>query len=531
MDAIFEEHLHEWAVKREGQKLPIVFYAHGGLTSKAAGLLTAAEQVEWWKENGAYPVYFVWETGVDNILASATEFPYQGLPLGHISARIIPMARELPISLTSARKATNWLMKHFGASIQSATNGTPFSPALLCGIACQETAYFWLPMITRRDSVITPDEIVARCVLDASGDAPKSSRSAFPKNSAAFRAKYDRPFADMLVEEANATRALRGYSPKNWIYKGYGIFQYDLQFVTEDEDYFRFKRWYDMDVCVNHVIKELTPIYTRNGRNLWEAVRAYNGSGPAARKYRDNVKEFTSAAQKEIDSVEPGGRQGKMSRKRTGDVLLATSFPPVIGQAPRGGEKAPARPKLSQNELAEKIKPYKIDRIEYPLIVAGIRGFYRDSLGAPGVNDRGIYDDAIFIDTADAFAAFHGNTDPSRFRGEGFSEATKGIASLNPGAWFVHRFDKHRGDYLALCQRAGKVTVTRDGKKENYTNTGEFGINIHRGSFHGTSSLGCQTIHPEQWDSFINLAIDLARRYHGQKWKQAVIPYVLMENA
>jgi hypothetical protein len=93
------------------------------------------------------------------------------------------------------------------------------------------------------------------------------------------------------------------------------------------------------------------------------------------------------------------------------------------------------------------------------------------------------------------------------------------------------RFDKHKGDYLALCQRAGGVTVTRDGKKENYTHMGEFGIDIHTGSFHGTSGSGCPTIHPEQWDSFINLAIDLTRRYHGQKWKQAVIPYVLMEDA
>jgi hypothetical protein len=245
-----------------------------------------------------------------------------------------------------------------------------------------------------------------------------------------------------------------------------------------------------------------------------------------------------SAAQKEIDSMDPGGRiraigqRQKTSGKRTGDVLLATSFPLVIGQTLREAEKAPTRPKLSRNELAEKLKSYQIDRIEYPLILAGIRGYYRDSMGAPGVNDRGIYDDAIFIDAADAFAAFNGNTDPSRIRsGEGLPEATKGIASLNPGAWFVHRFDKHKGDYLALCQRAGKVTVTRDGKKENYTQTGKFGINIHRGSFHGTCSLGCQTIHPEQWDSFINLAVDLARRYLGQKWKQAVIPYVLMENA
>jgi Caspase domain/N-acetylmuramoyl-L-alanine amidase len=64
VDAIFEEHLHNWARKREGQKVPIVFYADGGLTSEDAGLITAAAQVEWWKENGAYPIYFVWETAL-----------------------------------------------------------------------------------------------------------------------------------------------------------------------------------------------------------------------------------------------------------------------------------------------------------------------------------------------------------------------------------------------------------------------------------------------------------------------------------
>jgi hypothetical protein len=241
-------------------------------------------------------------------------------------------ARSLPISHASARKATNWLMTHFGGSVRSATNGTPFSPALLCGIACQETAYFWLPIILKGDKKISPAEVVARCVLDASGDAPNAPRQAFPRNTAAFRAKYDRSFADMLVEEANATRALRGFGPKKWIYKGYGIFQYDLQFVIEDEAYFRFRRWYDFSVCVNRVIKELSAIYARNKGNLWETVRAYNGAGQAARNYRDNVREFSVEAQAEIDSIaapDSLGRirgRGKASPQRRSDLLLATSL-------------------------------------------------------------------------------------------------------------------------------------------------------------------------------------------------------------
>jgi len=462
------------------------------------------------------------------------------------------MSRELPISLSNARKAANWLMTNFGGSIRAVSDGTPFDPALICSIACQETAYFWFPLINKA----APDELIARCVLDASGDYPGTSRSAFPRNTAAFYAKYDRAFGDMLVSEANATRAIRGMGPKEWIYKGYGIFQYDLQFVENDEGYFRFRQWYDFEVCARRVMKELTSIYKRNGGDLWEAVRAYNGGGQAARDYRDNVKDFNAVVREEIDAMgapatrsravartmprRRGKKKGRsVSTKRKArrrnapnEVLLVTRFARKARPRTRGGEKPASRPQMSREDLEAKLAPFAIDRAKYPLIVVGIRGYYRDTMGAPGVNDRGIYDDAIFIDSADSFASFNGNTDPSAYRpGEGFSEATKGIASLNPGPWYVHRFDMHKGEYLALCQRAGSVTVTRDGKKENYSDTGEFGINIHRGSYHGTSSLGCQTLHPDQWESFISLATDLARRYHADRWNKVVIPYVLLKNA
>ncbi|PZQ37709.1 MAG: hypothetical protein DI560_20360 [Pseudomonas putida] len=186
------------------------------------------------------------------------------------------------------------------------------------------------------------------------------------------------------------------------------------------------------------------------------------------------------------------------------------------------------RPRLSSSELRLLIKPYNINREEFPLVVVGIRGYYRDQMGAPGVNDRGIYDDAVFIDTAQGTVAFNGNTDPSTYRKGTGTGSKKGMASLKPGAWFVHRFDKHKGKYLALCQRAGPVTVIRDGAPD-YIDVGKFGINIHRGRDDSTSSEGCQTIHPDQWDSFINLAQDQAKRYFPETWESIIIPYILLE--
>lgn len=190
-----------------------------------------------------------------------------------------------------------------------------------------------------------------------------------------------------------------------------------------------------------------------------------------------------------------------------------------------------ARPRLSADALHSLIAPFQIDRQKYPLVVAGIRGYYLDSLGVKGKNDRGIYDDAIFLDSVNATIAFNANTDPSIFRvGTGKAEGIKGIASLKPGVWYVHKFAKHKEKYLALCQRAGEVTVLRDGKTAQYEDTGNFGINIHKGGYNTTSSEGCQTIHPAQWESFIATAKSETQRSFGNKWQQVVIPYVLIEN-
>lgn len=181
------------------------------------------------------------------------------------------------------------------------------------------------------------------------------------------------------------------------------------------------------------------------------------------------------------------------------------------------------RPRLSRADLQARIAAFAIDRAKYPVVVVGIRGYYRDTLGKPGVNDRGMYDDAIFLDLPDATIAFNANTDPSRVRAGSGTGATKGMARLNPGAWFVHRLALHKGQYEALCQRAGPVTVTRDGRPD-YPETGMFGINIHRGGINGTSSEGCQTIPPAQWPEFID-SVRAALRSHGQ----TVAPYILLE--
>ena len=65
VDRVFDEALPQrLASLPQGQVLPVVLYAHGGLDSESTGLQIATTQVPWWNANGCYPIQFVWETGL-----------------------------------------------------------------------------------------------------------------------------------------------------------------------------------------------------------------------------------------------------------------------------------------------------------------------------------------------------------------------------------------------------------------------------------------------------------------------------------
>ena len=175
-----------------------------------------------------------------------------------------------------------------------------------------------------------------------------------------------------------------------------------------------------------------------------------------------------------------------------------------------------ARPRISREKIQLILAQH---RVGAAVALVGIRGYYRDTMGKPGTNDRGIYDDTICLISKDAFVAFNANVDPSVHR--------RAIAVLQPGVWTyklgIHGLSKPKEQrYRALVQ-AAEVTVHRDGGKAD---TGFFGINIHRGGRTTTSSLGCQTIPPDQWPAFIAL-IESELKRAGQ----TTMPYVLTVQA
>lgn len=78
------ERWHEgWAEKKPDRKHQIVFYAHGGLVSEKSALDLAQSSVNWWLNNGIYPIYFAWQTGPGETIFSQLMDAVKGrLPSG-----------------------------------------------------------------------------------------------------------------------------------------------------------------------------------------------------------------------------------------------------------------------------------------------------------------------------------------------------------------------------------------------------------------------------------------------------------------
>ncbi|MEZ0254521.1 MAG: hypothetical protein ACAI37_04550 [Chthoniobacter sp.] len=186
------------------------------------------------------------------------------------------------------KKCVGWLDTNFRANISKTFNKTPFELKHIYAIAFKESSELWPNLIGKYDA----DEILSFCVLDGSGDVSGTKRSPFPKNRAAFEGKYGSTFTEMLIAEGNKARKVRGLSPtKTILYKAYGIFQYDLQYVVNDRAFFEKKQWYNLDDCLARLKKELLSKYAST-HDVRKAIKAYNGSGARAEDYVNDVFEF-----------------------------------------------------------------------------------------------------------------------------------------------------------------------------------------------------------------------------------------------
>jgi hypothetical protein len=150
-----------------------------------------------------------------------------------------------------------------------------------------------------------------------------------------------------------------------------------------------------------------------------------------------------------------------------------------------------------------------------------------------------VFDDCLTISFKDdkgtwQFYCWNATTDPGK-KSVQQTKNKKGVARLVPNQYrSVWSIDKHQGKYEALCQRNGNVTVYRDANKdlvfeEKVTDTGMFGINIHKAGQDSTWvenwSAGCQVFkRVKDFDQFMKI-IKKAAKIHGNKFS-----YTLLES-
>lgn len=169
----------------------------------------------------------------------------------------------------------------------------------------------------------------------------------------------------------------------------------------------------------------------------------------------------------------------------------------------------------------------------YDVNIVGIRN------NEPSIADKvtNVFDDFITISYKDEknnwqFYCWSATTDPGKKGVEHFRNK-KGVARLVPNQYRgVYSIDKHQGKYDALCQRNGNVTVWRDSNKdskfdEKITDTGMFGINIHKAGQDSTWvenwSEGCQVFkRVKDFDIFMSICRK-ASKIHGNRFSYTLL--------
>jgi hypothetical protein len=175
------------------------------------------------------------------------------------------------------------------------------------------------------------------------------------------------------------------------------------------------------------------------------------------------------------------------------------------------------------DDIAKKLVSLKMG--QHGVYVIAFRGYYQDTMGKPGVNDRNLYDDCFCVVTPNEFATFNANTDPSVYRDANGNK--QGIATLIPGLHYFkkgkHGISRPGGGYNAFRPATPdeSLPVWRDGCGDKIFKG--IAINIHRGGYNSTSSEGCQTVYPVQWNKYQVGVYDYMTRY-----KQDVLPYALI---
>ena len=162
-------------------------------------------------------------------------------------------------------RVVRWFHGKFRNQVIAATHGTPFRPDFLVAISMKETGYLISRMLK---AGLGTSEILLRCV----GDTIDRHKDKFTDDAASLATVDDadhtlfRICRDALESVAPFSRGYaRVFRKRPTAFcRGFGIFQYDLQFFENDRDFFLERQWDSFDACLEHFIRELEEAQARN---------------------------------------------------------------------------------------------------------------------------------------------------------------------------------------------------------------------------------------------------------------------------
>jgi hypothetical protein len=160
----------------------------------------------------------------------------------------------------------HWFHGEFAGPVAASAAGTPFRPELIMSIAVREVGYLVQRM---RVAGLTTDQILIRCV----GDTIERTPPRFPSDRGDLEDEPDGEQMFQIAREAlagiaefsNSYRSVYDNKPDAFC-RGFGIFQYDLQFFLDDPGFFLDRQWGRFDRCLACFLQEL---YDALARNRW----------------------------------------------------------------------------------------------------------------------------------------------------------------------------------------------------------------------------------------------------------------------
>ena len=111
-------------------------------------------------------------------------------------------------------------------------------------------------------------------------------------------------------------------------------------------------------------------------------------------------------------------------------------------------------PKQTKEESLKICAEHGLSLDKNKLIMLAMRGYYANTFGVKGKDDRRVYDDALFIISENYYKALQWNTNPS-------PTYKLGLAELIAGTYDVKKH-LHKGKYRAF--QIIEAKVKRDGK-------------------------------------------------------------------